>query len=47
MLKQHDYMPQMLSKSRLNRRLHRLKAILIIVFKLLAPSTAWQKCRFL
>ena len=36
MLKQHDYMPQMLSKSRLNRRLHRLKAILIIVFKLLA-----------
>ena len=36
MLKQHDYMPQMLSKSRLNRRLHRLKATLIIVFKLLA-----------
>ena len=35
MLKQHAYMPQMLSKSRLNRRLPRLKASLIIVFKLL------------
>jgi hypothetical protein len=35
MLKQHHYIPQMLSKSRLNRRLHRVKELLILVFKLL------------
>jgi len=35
MLKQHAYIPQMLSKSRFSRRLHRLKEILILLFKLL------------
>jgi hypothetical protein len=34
MLKQHHYIPQMLSKSRLNRRLHRVKESLILVCKL-------------
>jgi len=35
MLKQHHYIPQMLSKSRFNRRLHRLKEMVILLFKLL------------
>ena len=35
MLKQYNYIPQMLSKSRFNRRLYRLKECLIMVFKLL------------
>lgn len=35
MLKQHAYIPQMLSKSRLSRRLHRLKVSLILLFNLL------------
>lgn len=35
MLKQHAYIPQMLSKSRLSRRLHRLKISLILLFNLL------------
>ena len=34
MLTQHASIPQRLSKSRLHRRLHRLKALLIIVCKL-------------
>jgi hypothetical protein len=34
MLKQHAYMPRMLSKSRFRRRLHRLKVPLILFFKL-------------
>jgi hypothetical protein len=34
MLKQHDYMPRMLRKSRFSRRLHRLKVPLILLFKL-------------
>lgn len=35
LLKQHGYIPHMLSKSRFSRRLHRLKALFIIVFDLL------------
>jgi hypothetical protein len=35
MLKQHAYIPRMLSKSRFSRRLHRLKVPLILLFKLL------------
>jgi len=35
MLKQHGYIPPMLSKSRFSRRLHRMKAIFIILFDLL------------
>jgi hypothetical protein len=31
MLKQHAYIPQMLSKSRFSRRLHRLKVSLILL----------------
>jgi hypothetical protein len=34
MLKQHGSIPHMLSKSRLNRRLHRMKAICIVLFDL-------------
>jgi len=36
MLKQHSYIPDMVSKSRFSRRLHRIKAIFIIFFNLLA-----------
>ena len=36
MLKQYGYIPQMLSKSRLSRRLHRIKDIFIVLFNLLA-----------
>jgi Transposase DDE domain len=35
MLKQYSYIPHMLSKSRFSRRLHRLKALLMLLFKLL------------
>ena len=35
MLKQHGYIPHMLSKSRFSRRLHRIKDIFIILFNLL------------
>src|SRR5947207_15982134 len=35
MLKQHGYIPHMVSKSRFNRRLHRIKEIFIILFNLL------------
>ena len=35
MLKQHGYIPHMLSKSRFSCRLHRIKAIFIILFDLL------------
>ena len=38
MLKQHGYIPDMLSKSRFNRRLHRIKEIFIVVFELLAQT---------
>lgn len=38
MLKQHGYIPYMLSKSRFNRRLHRIKEIFIVVFDLLAQT---------
>jgi Transposase DDE domain len=38
MLKQHGYIPYMLSKSRFNRRLHRMKEIFIVVFDLLAQT---------
>src|SRR5256712_9830105 len=36
MLKQYGYIPQMLSKSRLSRRLHRIKDLFIVLFNLLA-----------
>lgn len=35
LLKQHGYIPHMLSKSRFSRRLHRIKEIFIILFHLL------------
>ena len=35
MLKQHGYIPHMLSKSRFSRRLHRIKEIFIVLFNLL------------
>jgi hypothetical protein len=38
MLKQHGYMPHMVSKSRFSRRLHRIKGIFIIFFNLLAQT---------
>jgi hypothetical protein len=38
MLKQHDYIPHMLSKSRFSRRLHRMKDIFIVLFDLLAQT---------
>src|SRR5215475_3202313 len=38
MLKQHGYIPHMLSKSRLSRRLHRSKEIFLIVFNLCAQT---------
>jgi hypothetical protein len=38
MLKQHGYIPSMVSKSRFNRRLHRMKEIFIVVFDLLAQT---------
>ena len=34
MLKQHGDIPHMVSKSRLSRRLHRMKAIFIVLFDL-------------
>jgi Transposase DDE domain len=40
MLKQHGYIPSMVSKSRFNRRLHRIKEIFIIIFNLL--GTTWK-----
>ena len=38
MLKQYGYIPHMLSKSRLSRRLHRMKDIFIVLFDLLAQT---------
>jgi hypothetical protein len=38
MLKQYGYIPHMVSKSRFSRRLHRLKAIFIVLFDLLAQT---------
>jgi hypothetical protein len=38
LLKQYGYIPHMVSKSRLSRRLHRIKAIFIIFFNLLAQT---------
>jgi hypothetical protein len=38
MLKQHGYIPHMLSKSRFSRRLHRIKEIFIIFFNLFAQT---------
>ena len=38
MLQQHGYIPQMLSKSRLSRRLHRSKDIFIILFDVLGQT---------
>jgi hypothetical protein len=38
MLKQHGYIPRMLSKSRFNRRLHRLADTFVVLFKLLGQT---------
>ncbi len=38
MLQQHGYMPQMLSKSRFSRRLHRMKDLFIILFDVLGQT---------
>jgi len=38
MLKQHNYIPHMLSKSRFSRRLHRMKDIFIVLFDLWAQT---------
>jgi hypothetical protein len=38
MLQQHGYIPHMVSKSRLSRRLHRIKGIFIVFFDLLAQT---------
>jgi len=38
MLKQHRYIPHMLSKSRFSRRLHRIKNIFIILFNVLGQT---------
>jgi DDE family transposase len=38
MLKQHGYIPHMVSKSRFSRRLHHIKTIFIIFFNLLAQT---------
>src|SRR5262245_31562731 len=38
MLKQHGYIPHMVSKSRFSRRLHRIKEIFIVFFHLLAQT---------
>ncbi len=40
MLKQHGYIPHMLSKSRLSRRLHRSRTLFIVLFHLL--SHTWK-----
>jgi Transposase DDE domain len=36
MLRQHGYIPHMVSKSRFSRRLHRIKALFLVLFDLLA-----------
>src|SRR5262245_64943253 len=36
MLRQHGYIPHMVSKSRFSRRLHRIKALFLVFFDLLA-----------
>src|SRR5256714_1751427 len=38
MLKQHGYIPHMVSKSRFNRRLHRIKELFITLFDLLGQT---------
>src|SRR4051794_38541232 len=38
MLQKHSYIPHMLSKSRLSRRLHRIKEIFILLFNLLGQT---------
>lgn len=38
MLKQHGYIPHMLSKSRFSRRLHHLKEVFIMLFQLLGQT---------
>src|SRR5262245_40667291 len=38
LLKQYGYIPQMVSKSRFSRRLHRIKEIFIVFFNLLAQT---------
>ena len=38
MLKQHGYIPHMVSKSRFSRRLHRIKEIFVILFDLLGQT---------
>jgi hypothetical protein len=38
MLKQHGYIPHMLSKSRFSRRLHRIKGLFLVLFELLGQT---------
>ena len=38
LLKQHNYIPHMISKSRFSRRLHRIKAMFMVLFDLLAHT---------
>ena len=38
MLKQHGYLPHMLSKSRFSRRLHRIKGLFLVLFELLGQT---------
>jgi hypothetical protein len=40
MIKQHGYTPHMVSKSRLSRRLHRIKETFVTLFELL--GTTWK-----
>ena len=44
MLKQHGYIPQMLSKSHFNRRLHRLKETFMLLFNLLGDM--WKRLNY-
>jgi hypothetical protein len=44
MLKQHGYIPQMLSKSHLSRRLHRLRETFMLLFQLLGD--VWKQLNY-
>jgi len=44
MLKQYDYIPHMLSKSRFNRRLHRLTDTFVVLFNLLGQTWKSLNC---
>ena len=44
MLKQYGYIPNMLGKSRFSRRLHRIKDMFVVLFKLL--SEVWKTLNY-